>query len=275
MRSAVLPFRHHAVEERLLHRAVRLGHRQQERHRLPGAGGVHVGDEAGQFAQHARRGGARVGQHRVAAQQRAAGEVRLRRDRGEAVALDGEAQQGDARTAHSVTPSSFGDPRRRLQAAAGQHQHRGLLRRDRAGGEQLAERRRHLGRGRLDIDADRARDRASRRRSPPRSASPRRRASRAACRAPRRSRIGCAIAVPSAMVGLISVATGTSLPARNAAAIGPQFAGWAAKMRGIASISPARSNSEKPISQPSTFDPAPHGVMMLSGARKPRSSHSS
>ena len=89
------------------------------------------------------------------------------------------------------------------------------------------------------------------------------------------SRIGCAIAVPSAMVGLISVATGTSLPARNAAAIGAQFAGWAAKMRGMASISPARSSSEKPISQPSTLDPAPHGVMMLSGARKPRSSHSS
>jgi hypothetical protein len=59
------------------------------------------------------------------------------------------------------------------------------------------------------------------------------------------------------MVTVISVATGVSLPARNAHAIGPQFAGWAVKMRGMASISPARSSSEKPISQPSTFDPAP------------------
>ena len=59
------------------------------------------------------------------------------------------------------------------------------------------------------------------------------------------------------------------------AAIGAQLAGWAAKILGITPISPARSSSEKPISQPSTFDPAPHGVITLSGARKPRSSHSS
>ena len=59
--------RHHAIEERLLHRPVRLRHRQQDRHRLPRARRVHVGDEAGQFAQHARRGRPRFGQHRVAA----------------------------------------------------------------------------------------------------------------------------------------------------------------------------------------------------------------
>ena len=47
-----------------------------------------------------------------------------------------------------------------------------------------------------------------------------------------RSRIGWAMAVPSAMVGWISVGTGVSAPARKAAAIGAQLAGWTAKMRG-------------------------------------------
>ena len=106
--QAVLPFRHHAIEERLLHRAVRLGHRQQERHRFPGAGGIHVGDEAGQFAQHVGSGRARVRHHRVAAQQGARGEVLLRRGGGEAVALDGEAQQCDARIQVHFSPSPCG-----------------------------------------------------------------------------------------------------------------------------------------------------------------------
>ena len=80
-RAARRPCSHSAImrsKNGLLHRAVRLGHRQQERHRLPGAGGVHVGDEAGQFAQHARGGGAR---HRSASPRRAAACARRSRAR--------------------------------------------------------------------------------------------------------------------------------------------------------------------------------------------------
>jgi len=84
-------------------------------------------------------------------------------------------------------------------------------------------------------------------------------------------RIGWAMAVPSAMVGR---AASAGRP-RAARAMGPQFSGCAAKMRGRRAICPARSNSPKPIWRPSTLDPAPHGTMTLSGARKPRSSHSS
>ena len=46
-------------------------------------------------------------------------------------------------------------------------------------------------------------------------------------------------------------------------------------MRGMRSIWPARSSSSNPMPQPSTFDPAPQGVMMLSGTEKPKSSHNS
>ena len=95
-----VPFRHHPIEEHLLDRAVRLRHRQQDRHRLPGAVGIHVGDEAGQFAQHVRCGRPSIVHHRIAAHQRASGEVGLRRNRREAVALDGKAQQRDARPGH-------------------------------------------------------------------------------------------------------------------------------------------------------------------------------
>ena len=102
-------------------------------------------------------------------------------------------------------PQQFGDPRRRLQAAAGQHQHRGLLRRDRARRPAACRTRRPTcAARRLDIDADARQIERGRADLRPRSASPRRRAFRAACQAPRASRIGCAIAVPSAMVGLIS-----------------------------------------------------------------------
>ena len=40
-------------------------------------------------------------------------------------------------------------------------------------------------------------------------------------------------------------------------------------------ISPARMSSLKPRSRPRMFEPAPEGMMTLSGARKPKSSHSS
>ena len=87
------------------------------------------------------------------------------------------------------------------------------------------------------------------------------------------SRIGAAIAVPSAMVGCTG--GGVRRPSA-AAAIGPQCAGCAAQSRGMRlDHRRPRSSSEKPISQPSTFDPAPHGMMTLSGAAKPRSSQSS
>ena len=100
------PLRHHASEEGVLHRPVRLGHRQQAGDCLPGAGRIHVRNEPRHLAEHARRGGTCIVQHRLAGEQRLGGEIRLVYDGGEAVAFDGEAQQGDARFAHSCTPSN-------------------------------------------------------------------------------------------------------------------------------------------------------------------------
>ena len=79
------------------------------------------------------------------------------------------------------------------------------------------------------------------------------------------------MAVPSAMVGRGSAGSRS----RKARAMGAQFAGWAAKIRGSRSICRADSNSEKPMPQPSTLEPAPQGTTTLSGAEKPRSSQSS
>ncbi len=96
-RQIGLPALHEPIEERLIDRSIRLRHRQQARHRFPIARGVHRGDETGHLPQHARRGGAGLAQHLVAADQGARPKVSLRRDRRKAVALDREAQQGNAR----------------------------------------------------------------------------------------------------------------------------------------------------------------------------------
>ena len=99
-----LPLRHHAVEEFLRHRPVRLGHRQQTGFRLPGAGRVHVGDEAGHLPQHHRRGRPCIGQHGVAAEQGPRAKVGFEGDRREAIAFDGKPQQGNARAGHAAIP---------------------------------------------------------------------------------------------------------------------------------------------------------------------------
>jgi hypothetical protein len=101
----VLPALHQLHEEPMLDRTAGFGHRQQDRHRLPGAGGVHVGDEAREFTQHVGRGRAGVFDHGRPLDQGAAMEIGCRGDRGEAVALDREAQEGNARAGHGVNPS--------------------------------------------------------------------------------------------------------------------------------------------------------------------------
>ena len=101
----------------------------------------------------------------------------------------------------TARPQQFRDPRRCLQAAAGEHQHRGLFRRDRRRRPAACQRPRRPGR------------RSVRRRCPIRARSSVAAAISASLSitAPPRvsrnvpstsgSRIGCAIAVPSAMVG--------------------------------------------------------------------------
>ncbi len=101
-----LPLGEQAGEEGVVHRAVRFGHGEGEGHGFPGAGGVHGGDEARQFAQHARGGGAGLGEQVGAGEQGAGGEVRLGGLGGEAVALDREAEQGNSWRGHSEIPSS-------------------------------------------------------------------------------------------------------------------------------------------------------------------------
>jgi len=91
-----LPLRHQAVEERLINRSVGFRHGEHDRHWVPRPGGVHGGDEARQFAQHARGRRARLIQHRLTRQQGAGGKIGLGGDRRKAVALDREAEQGDA-----------------------------------------------------------------------------------------------------------------------------------------------------------------------------------
>ena len=170
-------------------------------------------------------------------------------------------------------PQKTGDPLAWPLGRSRHHQYGRLLRRDRPGLKQLAERRRDLRARGLHEDADTSEVQRGSAISLSVSVTAPPLVSRSV---PRTSRIrmGWAMAVPSAMVGEITVSA-ASAASMNAAAIGAQLAGWAANIRGRHSICSARSNSEKPISQPSTFDPAPHGVMMLSGGRKPRSSHNS
>ena len=103
---------HQMREKPRIHRPIRLGHRQQARHRFPCASRVHVGDETGHLAQHRRRGQAGIGQHGGPAHQSTGLEILLRGDRGEAVALDGESQEGDSRAptmagrlCHNTTPN--------------------------------------------------------------------------------------------------------------------------------------------------------------------------
>src|SRR5579872_6481830 len=83
-----------------------------------------------------------------------------------------------------------------------------------------------------------------------------------------RRRIGCLMAVPSAIVLRTSRATGVWTPAWNAASIGEQFSGCAANRRGSFVIWPAFISSRKPNAQPSRLLPAPTATMTLSGARK-------
>jgi hypothetical protein len=111
--EAVAPLVHHGLEQGVVHRAVRLGHGEHEGARLPGAGGVHGGNEAGHFAQRLGGRAAGVGDDGLAAQPAALGEILRRGDGGEAVALDGETEQGHARAragkrlgVHASTPSS-------------------------------------------------------------------------------------------------------------------------------------------------------------------------
>mmetsp|Transcript_8788 Transcript_8788/g.19539 ORF Transcript_8788/g.19539 Transcript_8788/m.19539 type:complete len:215 (-) Transcript_8788:485-1129(-) len=95
-------------------------------------------------------------------------------------------------------------------------------------------------------------------------------------------RMGLAMEVPSAIVfsGTFH-SDGACLPSscptasRKADAMGLHASGCAQKSRGSCLISPALSSSLKPMSQPRMLDPAPVGMMMLSGALNPRSSHSS
>ena len=99
------PFGHETGENGVLHRPIRLGHGQHDGVRLPRAGLVHGGDEARHFAECGGRGGAGVVHQVVAAEQAAGFEVVQCGRRRPAVALDGKAQQGDAR-AHIETPSN-------------------------------------------------------------------------------------------------------------------------------------------------------------------------
>ena len=101
-----LPIFHQALEETRIHRAIGFCHRQQARHWLPGAGGVHVGDETGQLAEHRGGGKAGVGEHGGAAHEGAGLEVLLGGDRCEAVALDGKAQERDARRGHNANSNN-------------------------------------------------------------------------------------------------------------------------------------------------------------------------
>ena len=104
----LFPAPHQAVEKRLLHRSVRFGHRQQARHRFPGTRFVHRGHEARQFAEHARRHGAGFDDQLRTADQGAGSKIGFAGDRREAIALDGEAENGDTRSmgGHSAIPIS-------------------------------------------------------------------------------------------------------------------------------------------------------------------------
>ncbi len=84
-------------KEGVLDRTVRLGHRQCDTDRRPGAGGVHRRDKARRFRQHARRRRARVLDDRVAFEIGASEKMRLGRHRRELVALDREAEECHAR----------------------------------------------------------------------------------------------------------------------------------------------------------------------------------
>ena len=166
----------------------------------------------------------------------------------------------------------LGDPRRRFQPGAGQHHHRGLpglmcprraaWRRPPRPGRRSA---RHRGRS--------APARAGRGRSPLPTAAPRRPGSaRSAPSIPREAhRLGDRGALGD---GRLHPGRGRR-PERSR---GDRRA--ILRLRREEARQPRRSARpaaarEKPMSQPSTFDPAPQGMMTLSGARKPRSSHNS
>src|SRR6185312_7047227 len=75
-------------------------------------------DEAGQVAEHARRRRTGLVQQRLSGIQGAAGEVGLGGDGREAVALDGEAEQGDAWAGHGGVSIISVAPARRATGAA-------------------------------------------------------------------------------------------------------------------------------------------------------------
>ena len=136
--------------------------------------------------------------------------VGFRRDRREAVAFDGEAQQGDARAGHSADPQQFGDAGvafSPLPVSTSTVVCSGLIV---PAASSLANAASHLRAGRLDINADAGQ--IEQRGGDLRLAQHHRAAARLAQRrrGPRGSRIGWAIAVPSAMVGWIGVATSHS-----------------------------------------------------------------
>ena len=84
------------LEEVVLDRPVRLGHRQRDADRLPRPGRVHRRDKARRLGQHRRGRAARLADDGVAFEIGAGEEMRLRRRRRELVALDREAEEGDA-----------------------------------------------------------------------------------------------------------------------------------------------------------------------------------
>ena len=91
------PFPHQALEECVHHGAVRLRLGEADWHRRPGTAAIHGGDKARQLRREARRGGARLRQQLGPRGIGARGEIRLDGRRRELVALDGEAEEGDAR----------------------------------------------------------------------------------------------------------------------------------------------------------------------------------
>ena len=84
------------LEEVVLDRPVRLAHRQRDADRLPRPGRVHRRDKARRLGQHRRGRAARLGEDGVALEIGAGEKMRLDRRRRELVALDREAEDGDA-----------------------------------------------------------------------------------------------------------------------------------------------------------------------------------
>ena len=95
-----LPPLHQPIEEHLVDRPVRFGHRQQARHGVPGTGRIHRSDESRHFPQHPRGRRPRFRDQVGASDQGTRLEIGLPSDWSEPVAFNGKSQQGDARRGH-------------------------------------------------------------------------------------------------------------------------------------------------------------------------------